>query len=99
MPDFTYKPENQKKFNWGTNGKYSSKLINEAGMYMAKMTLGSVVGAKNQSINLLVDTNADWSWAYTCDSDKHEYWKTHYCTYFDVKRTETMHDQGYAVSV
>ena len=99
VPDFDYKPENQGLFNWGTNGKYSSKLINEAGLYMAKMTLGSVVGEKNQSINMLVDTSARWTWAYSCDKSKNEFWKTHYCTYFDAQRTETLHDQGYAVSV
>ena len=66
---------------------------------MAKMTLGSVVGSRNQSINMLVDTSASWTWAYTCDKSKNEFWKTHYCTYFDVDRTTTMHDQGYAVSV
>ncbi len=59
---------------------------------MAKMTLGSVVGSKNQSIDLLVDTSASWTWAYSCDKSKNDFWKTHYCNYFDVQRTETLHD-------
>jgi len=47
VPGFEYEPEDQDIFSWGTNGKYSSKLIVGNGMYMAKMTLGSDVANKN----------------------------------------------------
>jgi hypothetical protein len=48
---------------------------------------------------MLVDTSSSWSWAYYCDIRKNDFWKTHYCPYFDSVLTESMHDQGYAMSV
>jgi len=90
VPEFDYTAEDQGKFNWGTNGKYSSKLMSDAGIYMAKITVGSDVANKNQSLDLLVDTSSSWTWVYSCDKHVHQFWKEHYCNYFDKTLSTTL---------
>ena len=80
-----YEREQQSNYSYGTDKIYTQRLrqLPMTNLYTAALQVGTTNNGEKNTFSFLVDTGSSWNWVYSCNKDKHDFWKTHDCPFFD----------------